>query len=203
MAENAAQTQESLKKEKKSLDPRIAFALMVIMVCCALCIGANKAWKKNRSGVNASYTVWQENIQQRVETGYNVLTVALRYLPEQDTLVSAVRSDLNAMEDSASVMQKRAAAGASFIEDAQQLLAGLKTNAAVINDSRDSMYVNLMLPQALEQCGSDKALNDYNDAASSYNSAMHSFSGLLARLTGISFAETVEINTAEAAAAEN
>ena len=38
-------------EEKKGLDPRIAFVLMIIMIICALLIGANKAWKKNHSGV--------------------------------------------------------------------------------------------------------------------------------------------------------
>ena len=192
---NAANEEKTFVKEKKSLDPRIALAIMIVMVCCALCIGANKAWKKNRVSVDAAYTVWEDNLQQRVETAYNLLTVAGRYLPSEDAQLASVRSDLKTMEsaDTAS----RMSAGEAFLTDAQALLTNLASNPSVQSDSRDNMYVTLMLPQAVEQCSNNAATMAYNAAARSYNDGLRSFSGLLARLTGIDFAPVLNTGAAE------
>ena len=43
-----------------------------------------------------------------------------------------------------------------------------------------------MLPQAVDMCLSSDSAVAYNEAAASYNERMHSFSGLLARWTGVS-----------------
>lgn len=206
MAEQAANAeQQTAVKEKKTLDPRIAFALMVVMVCCALCIGANKAWTKNRLNVSASFSVWQENVQQRVETAYNLLTVAGRYLPAADEGMQELKTDLQTMEKgmgSESALESVAEACAEFSADADALLARLAANGAVAQDSRDSMYVSLMLPQAVEQCSNDSALQAYNAAAESFNDGMRSFSGLLARLTGVRYAPVYQAATVKSAAAE-
>ena len=195
MSENTDQPAEVLlQEEKRSLDPRFAFVLMVIMIVCALLIGANKAWKKNRSGVNEGFELWLESNEQRCETAYNLLTVADRYLPESNSLTAAVRTDLLAMEQSATMDQMKACveAGSRFLKDAATLLTDLAGNQDVLQDARDSMYVKLMLPQAVEQCANTAALDAYNKAAAGYNDGMHSFSGLLARLTGIDFAPVVD-----------
>lgn len=192
---NAAGEEKTFVKEKKSMDPRIALAIMIVMVCCALCIGANKAWKKNRVSVDAAYTVWEDNLQQRVETAYNLLTVAGRYLPSEDAQLTSVRSDLKTMEsaDTAS----RMSAGEAFLTDAQALLSSLAANPSVQSDSRDNMYVTLMLPQAVEQCSNNAAATAYNAAAQSYNDGLRSFSGLLARFTGIDYAPMLNTGAAE------
>ena len=195
MSENTDQPAEALlQEEKRSLDPRAAFVLMVIMIICALLIGANKAWKKNRSGVNDGYEIWLESNEQRCETAYNLLTVADRYLPESSSLTSAVRADLLVMEQSASMdhMQSCVEAGSRFLKDASALLTDLAGNQDVLQDARDSMYVKLMLPQAVEQCANTAALDAYNKAAASYNAGMHSFSGMLARLTGVDYAPVID-----------
>ena len=192
---NAASEEKTFVKEKKSLDPRVALAIMIVMVCCALCIGANKAWKKNRVSVDAAYIAWEDNIQQRVETAYNLLTVAGRYLPAEDAQLASVRDDLKTME--AADMTDRDSAGETFLTDAQALLAKLASNQTVQSDSRDNMYVTLMLPQAVEQCSNSAAKAAYNAAAQSFNDGLHSFSGLLARLTGIDFAPTLTVSASE------
>lgn len=192
---NAANEEKTFVKEKKSLDPRIALAIMIVMICCALCIGANKAWKKNRVSVDAAYIAWEDNIQQRVETAYNLLTVAGRYLPATDAQVASVRNDLKTMESADTADQ--VSAGETFLTDAQSLLASLAANQAVQGDSRDTMYVTLMLPQAVEQCSNNAAMTAYNAAAQSYNDGLRSFSGLLARLTGIDYAPTLTVGAAE------
>ena len=192
---NAANEEKTFVKEKKSLDPRIALAIMIVMICCALCIGANKVWKKNRVSVDAAYIAWEDNIQQRVETAYNLLIVAGRYLPATDAQVASVRNDLKTMESADTA--DRVSAGETFLTDAQSLLASLAANQAVQSDSRDTMYVTLMLPQAVEQCSNNAAMTAYNAAAQSYNDGLRSFSGLLARLTGIDYAPTLTVGAAE------
>ena len=182
MSETAANAEKELQREKKALDPRIAFALMIIMIICALCIGANKAWKKNRVSVDAALAAYQENIEQRVETAYNV---------------QAVRSDLHGMESASTStgLKEQTAAASVFSADATALLAALAQNGTVSTDARDSMYVTSMLPQAVEQCCASTAADAYNKAAQSYNEGMHSFSGLLARLTGVNYATVIDATT--------
>ena len=196
--ENTAPSSEiPIPEEKKGLDPRIAFIMMIIIIICALLIGANKAWKKNHAGVDVGFEGWKESVALRCETAYNLLTVAERYVSRDNAQVISVRSDLQQMEETADVrhMSECAAACNSFLVSAQSLLASLEQDPAVIQDPRDSMYVSLMFPQAMEQCANNTALSVYNDAARTYNNGLHSFSGLLARLTGLKFAEVVSIET--------
>ncbi len=205
MSENTSSAEKPLVKEKKTLDYRIALAIMIVMIVCALLNGASKAWKKNRSSVDAAYVVLEENLQQRVETAYNLLTVAGRYLASDDSLIAAVKSDLKTMESAGASadMETRVKAGYSFPTDAQSLLKALSGNQAVQNDSRDKMYVELMLPQAVEQCSGTAAMESYRSASQSYNDGLRSFSGFLARLTGVSFAPTLEtVSSSQSAAAE-
>ena len=194
MAEQAVSEEKTYTKEKKELDPRIAFAIMVVMICCALLLGANKAWTKNHQAVESGYAVLADNLEQRVETAYNLLTVAGRYLPSDHAQITAVRRDLQQMQSvslSNDALNAAVAAGRQFSSDATALLSTLAANASVQADGRDSMYVSLMLPQAVEQCGSDAAINTYQEAADSFNKGMKSFSGLLARLTGVELAPDV------------
>ena len=192
MSEQAASAEQVIStKEKKSLDPRIAFCIMIIMICIALCIGARKAWIEKRIVVDTAYAEWQDNIEQRIETGYNLLTVAGRYLSQEDPLVTALKNDITSMETatkSSSDGIEAAAASQAFVKDANALLSIMSTDSAVISDSRDNMYVSSMLPQAVEQSGRDAALQAYNTTAESFNKGMHSFSGFLAHLTGIDYA---------------
>ena len=68
MSEQAAPAEQVItNKEKKSLDPRIAFCIMIVMICIALCIGARKAWIEKRIVVDTAYAEWQENIEQRLQ----------------------------------------------------------------------------------------------------------------------------------------
>ena len=188
MAEQAVSEEKTFTKTKKQLDPRIAFAIMAVMICCALCIGANKAWKEKRQNVDAGYAFLADDLQLRVETAYNLLTVAGRYLPAADPQVAAVKKDLQQMESvsqKAEALNAAVAGGRQFTDDASALLASLAANASVRADSRDAMYVTLMLPQAVEQCSGSAAITAYRTAAESSNSGLRSFSGPLARLTGV------------------
>ncbi len=193
MSENQINAEPTPVAEKKGLDPRIAFALMVVMIVCAFLIGANKAWKKNRAGLDASYMAWQENTQQRVETAYNLLTVAGRYYAQDDPQIAAVRKELTVMENTAGDLAARVNAASNFLRDGKQLLTDLAEKTQAAGDKRDTWYATQMLPQMLDQCGSDAALADYNIAVMEYNGGLHSFSGWLARLTGVKYASYAEI----------
>ena len=195
MSENTANTENVLTREKKTLDYRIALVLMIIMIIIALFNGASKAWKKNRVAVDAAYAQWQENVQQRVETAYNILTVAGRHMSGNDARVVSVKNDLNDMQAGGSAgfsANQQAAACESFIRDAAALLNALAEEQQVQQDARDAMYVHLMLPQAVEQCSNTAALTAYNEAARAYNAGLDSFSGFLARIIGIDYAPTVD-----------
>ena len=192
MSEQAAPAEQVItNKEKKSLDPRIAFCIMIVMICIALCIGARKAWIEKRIVVDTAYAEWQENIEQRIETGYNLLTVAGRYLPQDDPLVTTLKNDISMMETATKGSAdgiEAAAASQQFVKDANSLLSYMSGNSAVTSDNRDNMYVSSKLPQAVEQSGRDAAQQAYNTVAESFNKGMHSFSGFLAHLTGVDYA---------------
>lgn len=192
MSEQAAPAEQVTNtKEKKTLDPRIAFCIMIVMICIALCIGARKAWIEKRIVVETAYAEWQENLEQRVETGYNLLTVAGRYLSQDDPLFSAMKNDVALMETATKGIAdgvEAAAASQQFVNDANALLSAMSANPAVLSDSRDNMYVSSMLPQAVEQSGRDAAQQAYNTTAESFNKGMRSFSGFLAHLTGVDYA---------------
>ncbi len=179
--------------EKKGLQTVLAFVLMIVMVVCSLFIGAHKAWAKRWDEVNVSLAQAEEVLKLRTETAYNLLTVAGRYLPESDAGYAAVSGDLRQMQDTAEGLFERADASIRFQSDAQALLTALAKNAQVRSDSCDRMYVTLMLPQAVEQCANNAAFTAYDAAAGSYNSALNSFSGQLARITGIKYAELFEV----------
>lgn len=200
MSEQAAPAEQvTTTKEKKSLDPRIAFCIMIVMICIALCIGARKAWIEKRVVVDTAYAEWQENVEQRVETGYNLLTVAGRYLSSDDTLIAALKNDVALMETATKGIAdgvEAAAASQQFVKDANALLSALSSNSAVMADSRDNMYVSSMLPQAVEQSGRDAAQQAYNTTAESFNKGMRSFSGFLAHLTGVEYAVELPENGA-------
>ncbi len=178
------------KEEKNGLRPVIACVLMVIMLCCALIIGARKGWTKEQNALQQYREAVLESVQARVETAYNLLTVAGRYMSADDTLYAAVKDDLQSLENGKttfSVVSTR-----QFQLDAQALLKALAERTDVQADARDNMYVTQMLPQAVEMCMSSDAITAYNEAASDCNDRMHSFSGMLARLTGMQYAALFE-----------
>ena len=158
------------EKVKKSLHPAIACALMVIMLCCALLNGAHKAWTKEQNALEQYRAAVLESVQARVETA----------------IYAAVQSDLRSMENGKTTFS--VVSVQQFHDDAQALLQSLAQRQDVQADGRDNMYVTQMLPQAVDMCLSSDSAVAYNEAAASYNERMHSFSGLLARWTGVSYA---------------
>lgn len=183
--------------EKKGLHPALAFALMLAMLSCALFYGAQRHWKGERALVEAEAFVLQEAMDARVETAHNLLTVAYRHMEKDDALCASVSGDLAAMKNASLPLSTRAAACENFIDDAKALLAALAQKDSVINDSRDHMYATLMLPQAVETCQDRSVIEQYDQCAAAFNDGLQgSFSGLLARLSGIGAAERIAADTA-------
>lgn len=177
--------------EKKGLHPAIALCLMIVMVAVSLLIGANKAWSERENVVKLGLAEAEEMIMLRVETAYNLSTVARRYVSEGDPLYAALQQDLREMENTDLPLARRGKACDAFLNDAQALLDALKNDDGVQADSRDRMYVMQMLPQAVEQCrNNDDAISAYDKMAQSYNDGLDSFSGWLAQLTNVNRAET-------------
>lgn len=184
---------------KKGMHPAIAFVLMLLMLTGALLFGANKHWKGERAIVEAEATGALKAIDVRVETAHNLLTVAYRHLPKDDALITAVGGGLAVMKNSALPLADRVAACDAFITDAQALLAVLAQQESVIADSRDHMYATLMLPQTVEMCEERTMLDTYDYYAAEFNEGLYgSFSGWLARLSGVEPAERLDAETAPA-----
>lgn len=175
--------------EKKGLHPAIACAIMCVMLACALCMGANRGWTKERKSLDGEVSALNAALSARAETAYNLLTVAARHMDESDARLAQLRGDIKLLENASAPLAERAAASARYQPACKEILSALAALPGVQSDSRDVMYVIQMLPQAVEQCASQGAQQAYNEAAEAYNARMRkSFSGLLARLTGVDFA---------------
>lgn len=182
---------------KKGLHPAIAFVLMLLMLCCALLYGANRHWTGERAIVEAEATGALLAIDVRVETAHNLLTVAYRHLPKDDALCASVSGSLAVMKNTALPLAQRAAACEDFIRHAETLLSALAQKESVMGDSRDHMYATLMLPQAVETCEDYSALATYDHYAAEFNDGLYgSFSGLLARISGVDAAERLNMPAA-------
>lgn len=183
--------------QKKGLHPAIAFVLMLLMLSCALLYGAGKHWRGERAIVEVEAYMLEEAMDVRTETAYNLLTVAYRHMQKDDALCTAVSGNLSVMKNTALPLADRAAACEDFIKNAEALLAALAQKESVIADSRDHMYATLMLPQAVETCQDYSALAAYDRYAEEFNDGLNgSFSGLLARISGVDAAERLNMPAA-------
>ena len=177
---------------KKGLHPAIAFALMLLMLICALLFGANKAFVQKKAEVDAAYGQMKNAVVLNAETAHNLLTVAKRHLSADNALILSVKSDLDVMEDASRTAIDKANVWQQFVDHAQALLDTLREKQSVKNDSRDYMYAAQMLPQAVDMCRDMSSVKVYNEAAKAYNDALSgSFSGLLAGITGMDAAELI------------
>lgn len=166
-----------------------AFVLMVVLVIASVGIGAYRGWSQERARVEETYAGLENMLQTRVETAYNVLTVAKRHPDAGAERIRQVEQLKDLLESGASLPAK-AKANQQLSQDAAELLAHLSALSSVQNDSRDKMYVESYLPQMLEQSEEKTAGANYNSAAREFNQKLNStFSGFLAKLMGIQPAE--------------
>lgn len=180
-------------KERKGLHPAIAFVLMLVMVTVAMCYGANKHWREEKAIVTMKALALEAEMEVRAETAHNLLTVAYRYLPKDDALCTSVSENRAVIRSAALPLADRMEACAQFSENALALLTKLKEIPLVLSDSRDQMYVQLMLPQAVELCEDISAFTAYDQAAEKYNKGLGStVSGVLAHLMGYKKAPRID-----------
>ncbi len=163
----------------------IAFVLMTAMVMTALSWGAWKHWSAQRVQVDQTLDTLSDMLTTRREVIANILTVAARHLSKDDALIADVEKDKNLLAGTQSLALK-AEANERLSQNARALLAKLTKIPSVVTDVRDSMYVNQMLPQALEQSASMVQEAAYNAQAESFNRRISgSFSGSLAKFLGL------------------
>ena len=167
----------------------IAFLLMLCLVIAAVGIGAYQGWSNEKKAVEDTYAGLEKMIRARVESAYNLLTVAGRHLPGTDAHMAQLISARDVLESDAPLPQK-AAANEALSKSAGEILSALSALPSVQADSRDKMYVESYLPQMLEESEARTAGAAYNTAAAAFNRELEeSLSGFVARLLGIRPAE--------------
>ena len=167
-----------------------AILIMIVLVIGGVLFGAYKGWKEEKAHVDATYAGLESMLQTRVETAYNILTVAKRHLPETDEAYQRVSLDLGQLDNAYTDLGRKAQANEALAQDAAALLQALSQLDTVKNDSRDEMYVNNYLPQMLSESEAKTEGAAYNQAAAEFNGRINrTFSGFLAKLMGIKPAE--------------
>ena len=167
-----------------------AIIIMVVLIIGSVLYGAYKGWSNEKAHVDATYAGLESMLQTRVETAYNILTVAKRHLPETDEAVQRVSMDLSQLDNAYTDLGRKAQANEALAQDAAALLKTLSQLDSVKKDSRDEMYVNNYLPQMLSESEEMTISATYNQAAAEFNSRINrTFSGFLAKLMGVSPAE--------------
>ena len=167
-----------------------AIVIMVVLVIGSVLYGAYKGWTEEKSHVDATYAGLESMLQTRVETAYNILTVARRHLPETDEGVQRVSMALGQLDNAYTDLGRKAQANDALAQDASALLKALSQLDSVKTDSRDEMYVNNYLPHMLAESEAKTEGAAYNQAAAEFNSRINrTFSGFLAKLMGVTPAE--------------
>ncbi|MBR0407516.1 MAG: hypothetical protein IJI53_05735 [Clostridia bacterium] len=167
-----------------------AIVIMIVLVIGSVLFGAYKGWTTEKAHVDATYAGLESMLQTRVETAYNILTVAKRHLPETDEAYQRVSMDLGQLDNAYTDLGRKAQANEALAQDAAALLKALAQMDSVKSDSRDEMYVNNYLPQMLSESEAKTEGAAYNQAAAEFNGRINrTFSGFLAKLMGIKPAE--------------
>lgn len=167
----------------------MAFVLMIVLIGASLLWGAYKGWSAERQQVETCMGTLEEVLDARREVGFNILTVARRHLPAEHPMLLSLQTALADLSQAESLSQ-RAHANESLQADMKSLLEELKQLPSLTADERDSMYVNQLLPQAMEQSARMTEQAEYNLQAERFNRGFDtSFSGSLARLLGVKRAE--------------
>ena len=166
-----------------------AFLLMLCLMLLAVGVGSYQGWSQERARVEETYQSLEKMLSTRVESAYNLLTVARRHLPETHEQILNIADARDVLEGNASLSQK-AQANEQLTQNANALLQILSSLPSVLADARDQMYVESYLPQMLEESEALAAGAAYNTAAAAYNRELEeSFSGKLAQLLGVKPAE--------------
>ena len=167
----------------------LAFLIMLVLLSASISLGAYRSWSAQKEEVEQSKGSLFEMLTARREIGSNILSVARRHLPKDDEKIISLQKDVDDLARNSSFPQL-AKANERFENDAVNMLDKLKSLSSVQADVRDLMYVEQMLPQALEKSARMTEQADYNQQALTFNTDMNKrFSGKVAQLLGIKPAE--------------
>ena len=172
--------------------PAAAFVLMLCMLVFAVCFGAYQGWSQEKARLDVPAASLNAMILTRAESAYNLMTVARRHLPENDEAVESVRACWRMLADEKGVyaLAEKARASETLTAAAEGLLARLSALDSVKQDSRDSMYVQSLLPQMLRESQEITVGAAYNQAAAQFNRELRSsYSGMIAMLFGVAPAQ--------------
>jgi LemA protein len=174
-------------------DSRFAAIVMALLIVSGSLLGAGKSLRglKNAadaafySGVGSSGFSIQRDLDERVISATNLITVARRYLPESD---GALQSFVKARDD---------LAGANGIRE--KFDANVKLSAAAADlvsraereplDDRDAAYLR-SIPVDMQSRNDTISRDGYNDFAAQYNDTLSRFpANFFAAVLGIGKAE--------------
>ena len=160
--------------------------LCVMLVAFAFVYGALHGWQQDYSQVESTYASLQQQLNTRVETACNIMTVARRHLNADDSALLALKDARDVLSSAAS-LEKKADANEMLTLYAEQVLTALSALDTVQNDARDNMYVSTMLPQMLRESAAYTTQSAYNTAAAGFNARFEKnvISSFIARLFGM------------------
>lgn len=163
----------------------LAFVLMVVMVLSAIGIGAYRSFAQARENVASDRDQLIQLVTARHGAANNILTVAERHLPADDPDVAALRTAL-AYSRGNLPMDRLWALDDTIGRSADAVLAALRTLGSVQTDERDRMYIDQMLPKAMDETARMLTDAPYNRSAGAFNERLNTqFSGRVAQLIGI------------------
>ena len=171
---------------KRELKPGIAFAMMLVMVCCALINGSYRHWSERCDAAEMYFDTVDQQIDLSIRTAYNLRTVASRHPAVGENTLSSLDTVISQMSDTEAELSYRVRMCDNFVQMAKPILSAMAVLNTVTDDSRDYMYVSQMLPQAVEECEKREAFERYDQYAMSFNEELGStFTGLFARIAGV------------------
>lgn len=167
----------------------LSFLLMLVLLAASISIGAYKGWSEKKAEVEQSMGSLFEMLIARREIGSNILSVAKRHLDSDDEMMKSLQKDIADLAKNSS-FSDLAKANERFDHDAAALLSHLSSQPSIQTDDRDLMYIEQMLPQALEKSARMTEQAEYNQQALTFNQDMNkSYSGRIAQLLGVKPAE--------------
>ncbi len=168
---------------------KFAFVAMLVMIIAGTLIGSHNTLAGMReegaavfvAGIKGDGIGIQGDLSERDAAAYNMVTIARKYLPEDNAVIQQVikaRADL-AAADSVAEKAKADKALESAVKDLHQVLAAAKLSA------QDEKYPQRIYTEFRSR-GDTISHDPYNQVAADFNKKLSAFpAGLLGGLTGV------------------
>lgn len=168
---------------------KFAFLATILMIVAAIYLGGLRSLYALRSTAEEYYYVGSERsnsvvsyLEAEVSTARNLLTVAARYIPEDDSGALKLEDVAYELDSELYINPSLAAQKSENLKQEFTLLADRLDNMT-LSDS-DSDYVR-SLRSSMNSRQNQIAGNPYNEAAQKYNDAIQQFpANLLSEITG-------------------